>query len=345
MEINACSSCGGRVEFNPKYKGLKCLNCGSVYPIEYKKTILKHPVGSTASNYDMQKWQNNNRSYSCQNCGANIVLSKMDISAKCQYCNTSALVPLDDLPGLKPDVIIPFKISKEDAKVEFANRVKKRNFLPLNFKKNLPTTNIGATYISSFTFAMFVNATYKGTLRISRTVRDRNGRSRTEYTYRPISGTISNQFDNLVVECSDKLNQDEVLNIFPYNFAESYDYDDDFVKGYNVGYYNQTVEQAEVVAKKDALEAVERQIRAKYSHPIERLTITPTYSNVGYNYALLPVYFVAFNYKNKQYLNIMNGQTGVTSGKVPRSGVQITLLTLFIILLVGIPILCILLST
>ena len=344
MEINACASCGGRVEFSPNDKALKCQNCGNVYPIEYKNTVAKRPVGSKISNFEMKKWQENNRSYSCQNCGANIVLNKMDISSKCQYCNTSALVPLEELPGLKPEIIIPFKISKENAKTEFYNRVKKRNFLPLNFKKNLPKADIGATYISSFTFAMLVSASYSGRLRISKTVRDRDGRTRTVYEYRPISGNVNQQFNNLVVEASDKINQDEIMDIFPYNFNESYDYDDDFVKGYNVGYYNQTVEQSEVVAKRDALELVERQIRNKYSDPIENLIISPIYSNVNYNYALLPVYFVAFNYKNKPYINVMNGQTGVIGGKVPRSGVQITLLTLFIILAIGLPILFILLS-
>ena len=44
MEINTCSSCGGRLEFSPSDKALKCINCGSVYPIEYKKEQLKHEI-------------------------------------------------------------------------------------------------------------------------------------------------------------------------------------------------------------------------------------------------------------------------------------------------------------
>ena len=282
MEINNCSNCGGKVEFSPKDKALRCVNCASIYPIDYKQTVTKRPVGSKISQFDMDKWQQNNHSYTCENCGANIMLNKMDITSTCKYCNTSSLVPLEDLPGLKPEIVVPFKISKEDAKTEFYNRVKKRNFLPLNFKKNLPKAEIGATYISSFTFEMLVTATYKGRLRISKTVRDKNGRSRTVYDYRPISGNIRQQFDNLVVEASDKINQEEIVNIFPYDFNESYDYDDDFVKGYNVGYYNQTVEQAEVRAKHDALDLVENAIRNKYSHPIENLVIEPVYLNINY---------------------------------------------------------------
>lgn len=343
MNINSCVSCGGSVEFSPKHKALRCINCERIYPIEYKRNVLKHPVGSGLSQFDMEQWKDNNRSYTCKNCGAKVVLNKMDISSTCKYCNTNALVPLDNLPGLKPEIIIPFKISKEDATNEFYTRIKKRKFLPFNFKKNLPSAEIGATYISSFTFAMTVTASYSGRLRISKTEKDKDGKTKTVYEYRPISGDAIQQFDNLVVESSDKINQSEIEAVLPYDFAESYDYNDDFVKGYNVGYYNQPVEQAEEVAKHEALSIIERYIRGKYSDPIEGLTINPQYLNINYNYALLPTYFVTFNYKNKPYINIMNGQTGKVGGKVPRSGLKITLLVLFIILLIGLPILFMLL--
>ena len=51
-----------------------------------------------------------------------------------------------------------------------------------------------------------------------------------------------------------------------------------------------------------------------------------------------------FNYKNKPYVNVMNGQTGKVGGAVPRSAVQITLFTIFLILVIGLPLLWIILS-
>lgn len=334
MEINSCTNCGGRVEFSPKHKALLCINCGNVYNIDFKHNCQKHSIGWTPDHDKVSKWSECNKSYKCKTCGAQITFSKFDIANNCQYCNMSSLMPMSDLPGLMPEVIIPFKIDKNDAKSEFYSRVKKRKFLPLAFKKNLPRTEIGATYISSFTFACNVNATYSGTRSVSKTVRDSDGRSRTVTEYESFSGSIQKYFDNIVVEASDKLTQNDITEIYPYNFAESYDYDDDFVKGYNVGYYNQSVEDAEAVAKGQALKDIERAIRSKHSS-IVSLSIKPVYSNIIYNYALLPVYFINFNYKNKQYTNVMNGQTGVITGKVPRSALQIMSLTLFIIAIIA----------
>ena len=343
MEINVCSSCGGKVEFSPQDKALKCVNCGNIYPIEYKQQVVKHPIMDYSVSAHLDAWLKENRAYKCKVCGAQVTFNKYDIATNCQYCHTSSLMPLKDLPGFKPEKVIPFKIDKNRAKDEFKYMVLKRKFLPNDFRKNLPTTDMGATYLSAFNFECFVSASYKGRQRISSTERDRNGRTRTVTSYRYFSGNIEKQFDNLVVEASDKINQDEIASILPYDFSESYDYDNKFIKGYNVGYYNQTIAEAQEVAKQDALHQVEQAIRRKYSS-IDSLTVNPTYSNIKYNYTLLPAYFVNFSYKNKPYINVMNGQMGAIGGKLPKSPIKITLFVLMILLVLGLPILFILLA-
>ena len=343
MEINVCSGCGGKVEFSPQDKALKCVNCGSVYPIEYKQYVVKHYSQDLVNNTHLDDWSAQNRAYKCNICGATITYNKYDIATNCQYCNASSLVPLKDLPGLKPEKVIPFKIDKEQAKQEFKTRTLKRKFLPNQFKKNLPRTEIASTYISAFVFDCFVSAKYSGRQSFTRTVRDKDGRTRHVTEYKYFSGKIDKQFNNLVVESSDKINQDEIKGILPYDFSECYDYDNAFIKGYNVGYYNQSIQNAETVAKRDAVEILDREIRRKYSS-VDYVNIDPTFSNMLYNYTLLPAYFVNFKYKDKPYINMMNGQTGAVTGKVPRSGAKITLFVLFILLLIGLPVLCIVLS-
>lgn len=343
MEVNVCTSCGGRVEFSPKDKALKCINCSTIYPIEYKKEQAKHPIDWMPDSEKINKWVNANRAYKCKVCGAMVTYNRYDIANNCQYCNNSSLVQLKDLPGLKPEKIIPFTIDKAEAKQEFKTRTLKRKFLPNQFKKNLPNTEISSTYMSAFSFDCFVSATYSGRQSFTKTIRDKDGRTRTETEYRYFSGKIDKQFNDLLVESSDKINQEEINKILPYDFTECYDYEDDFIKGYNVGYYNQDVEQAEVVAKSEMVKSLEHDIMNMYSS-VDYVNIKPTYSNIVYNYTLVPAYFINFNYKNKPYINMMNGQTGKITGKVPRSAAKISLLALFIILAIGLPILFILLS-
>lgn len=343
MKINNCSSCGAKIEFSPHDKALKCTSCGNLYPVEYKYDTKKHPIGWLPDKSKLDDWSKQNRSYKCTICGAQVTFNRYDIVSKCQYCSNTSMSPLKDLPGLKPEKIIPFKIDKVQAKNEFSVRTKKRKFLPSKFKKNLPNTEMGATYLSAFVFDGFVKASYYGRQSHTRTVRDSNGKTRTETYYTSFSGNIEKQYVDVVVEANDKISQDDIVDILPYDFSESVDYNNDFIKGYNVGYYNQDVEQAEVVAKKEMLKDIERCIRSKYSS-IDSLTINPTYSNIEYVYTMLPTYFINFKYKNKQYFNVMNGQNGKLTGKVPRSGLKITLFVLMILAIIGLPILLIALN-
>lgn len=347
MKINNCPNCGGKVEFSPNDKALKCEKCSSIFKIELNPPKEKRLVSEVALlNKDdaFKKWAEGKRTFHCENCGAEIVLNKYEMSTKCSYCNTASLVPTEKLPGLKPDAVIPFKISKNKANEQFKTKIKSKMFLPNDFKRNIPKTQIGATYLSSFSFAMDAFATYKGIKAVTRTIRTKEG-YQTVTDYVPFSGTISRGFDNIVVECSDKINQNQIDSILPYYFKENYDYDDDFLMGYSVDYYDRNVADSTNIAKDIALNSLDRDIRLKHGN-VTSLKIFPTYSNEKFHYVLLPLYFINFKYKDKQYLNLMNGQTGVTSGKTPRSATKITFFVLGIILLViGVPLLIMILSS
>ena len=355
MEINNCPSCGGKVEFSPDDMALKCEKCSSVFSIELKPAGEKKGVvvASINNQEGFSEWKESKRGFCCSNCGAQVVLNKYEMVTKCSYCNTSSLVPTEALPGLKPDGIIPFKISKEKANEHFKEKTKKKMFIPNDFKKNLPKTQIGATYISSFSFDIDSFATYHGMREVSRTVtrqvRDLNGGYRTETQtiteLRPFSGSIKHNFNDIVIESSEKISQDQITGVLPYYFKESYDYNDDFIVGYSAEYYNQTVTDANKNARNVVLANLDSMIRSKHA-PVRSLTINPSFSNERYNYVMLPLYFINFKYKDKEFLNLMNGQTGATSGKIPRSGTKITFFVLSIVLtVIGIPLLIILLTT
>lgn len=355
MELNNCPTCGGRVEFSPSDKKLKCEKCSNLFPIEYKSPKEKKRIVEAIhvdNDKGFEKWKESKRTFQCKNCGAQIILNKFEMTSKCSYCNTHSLVPTQDLPGLKPDAVIPFKISKEKANEQFKLRTKKKMFLPNDFKKNLPKTQIGATYLSSFSFGMDAFATYDGIRAVSRTVTRRvhtaNGVrivTDTVTDYVPFSGNIEKLFDDIVVESSDKIEQYQINSILPYYFKECYEYNDDFLSGYSVGYYNQSIEDAVKVAEGQVLSTLDTIIRNKHGN-VTRLNIYPKYENQKYSYVLLPLYFINFKYKDKEYLNLMNGQTGVGSGSLPKSATKITFFTLFIILIVvGLPLLIILLSS
>ncbi len=343
MEINNCPSCGAKIEFSPTDKALKCVKCGKIYPIKFIKNPHKKPLHDCENDDGFKEWENSSRCYQCANCGGQIILNKFEMSNRCQYCNTSSLVPLNELPGLKPSLVLPFKISKEQAGMVFKKNIKSRFLLPGEFKKNLPNIEIGASYIPSFSFGCSVYAMYHGTEQYTTTTRV-NGETKVVTRSRPISGHLKHQFNNIIVEVSDKITQYHISSILPFNFNEAYDYDSAFIMGYSVGYYNQTPIDAFEEAKIMAEHEIEHMIRNKYSNSISSLSIQTNYSDENYVYSLVPIYFVNFKYKDKEYMNVMNGQNGNVGGKLPYSKVKISFLVILAILMFfGVPLLIFLL--
>ncbi len=344
MEINNCPSCGAKVEFSPVDKALKCLKCEKVYPINYVKNAKKKPLVKGENDDGFKEWENNSRCYQCSNCGGQIILNKYEMSSKCQYCNTASLVPLKELPGLKPSVVLPFRLSKQQAGEMFKKNIRSKIFLPREFKKKLPKTEIGASYIPSFSFACDVYAMYHGIEEYKKVVHE-NGETKTITRTRPISGHIKHHFNNIIVEVSDKISQQHISSILPFNFNEAYDYDSAFIMGYSVGYYNQTPIDAFEKAKEMAEDEIENMIRNNYYNYISSLSVQSNFSDESYIYSLVPIYFVSFKYKNKEYINLMNGQNGNLGGKLPYSKVKITFAAIFVLLLmIGLPLLILLLS-
>ncbi len=345
MDINNCPSCGGKIEFSPKDDALKCVKCQKIFPVEHHKNVIKKSVYNDEEDEGYKEWEGSTRTFQCQNCGAKIVLNRFEMSTKCQYCNTSSLFPIDELPGLKPDGIIPFKVTKEEARKQFAQRVKRKLFISRKFVKNIPNLELGATYISSFDYSFYTYSTYFGEREVERHRTRTDGTTETFTEIRPFSGTKNHEFSDIVVETSDKLSQSEIAQILPYNYSEACRFDTGFLKGYSVGYYNQTVDTGLKRAKDIAHARLENMISSEYSRVVS-LTVDTKFSNEKYAYLLLPLYFINYKYKDKDYLNIMNGQNGNVGGKFPISKLKVTLFSIFIGLIVlGIPLMVILITS
>lgn len=341
MNVNNCPACGGKVEFSPDDNALKCVKCQKIFPIPKGSPVVKKSITDATNDEGYKEWEGATRFCQCTNCGAKIVLNRYEMSTKCQYCNTASLVPVNELPGLIPDGIIPFKITKEQAKIQFAERVKHKMFIPRKFVKNLPKLELGATYISSFDFAFNTFSRYSGMQEITHKRTNSDGKEIEYVETVPFTGVKYYDFDDVIIETSDKISQKDINVILPYNYHEVCKFNPDYLKGYSVGYYNQTVEEGLKRAKKIADGDLYSMIKSEYESADEEvvsLQVDTTYSNEKFSYLLVPIYFINYKYNNHEYLNLMNGQNGNVGGKFPKSKLKIALFAIFVgLIVVGIP--------
>ena len=84
-------------------------------------------------NSDWGKDADGMKAYSCPSCGAELICDETTAATSCPYCGNPTVVPGQFSGALKPDYVIPFKLSKEDAVAALKNHYKGKPFLPKAF--------------------------------------------------------------------------------------------------------------------------------------------------------------------------------------------------------------------
>ena len=74
------------------------------------------------------------RAYGCPSCGAELICEESTAATSCPYCGNPTVVPGQFSGALRPDFIVPFKLSKEDAVKALKSHYKGKFFLPNAFK-------------------------------------------------------------------------------------------------------------------------------------------------------------------------------------------------------------------
>ena len=330
-----CFNCGGNLIYYPNKQDLMCEKCLVHQKIAHISKVQTHTLTTVDCNTQPKNVINYNSSMQCPNCGSKISLNKFEYSKDCDYCNSSVVAQDASLVVKKPDGIIPFMFDKDLASDKFVQNVKKNFWAPNKFKKKLPKSNIEGDYIPSFGFNADVVYTYNGKLYNNVTVRDSDGNSRTERRYFNISGANNTRYENILVESSSKMMQNQINGVLPFNYNQSKKYSDAYIAGYVVEHYDTAVGGCLQKYKTLLEENIKKDILSKYSYDgVSFLNIHKNVSNESYSYYLVPVYKFTYSYKNKTYKTYMNGQTGRLDNNIPKSKLKTTLVVLLPFLLV-----------
>lgn len=332
-----CSGCGDDMVFSPDDACLKCSSCNSLSQISFKRVYKKHLLIDDENVADSnKKFQQANRYIACPNCGAKVVLSGLTVSSECPYCKTSLVAIKGEEDGKLPDAIVPFKISKQKAEEIFRKRLTKNWLVPSEFKKNISAQAINAFYFPSFVFNAKCQSKYSG--QAYERYRGSDGEYHTRYF--PIFGRLKTYHNSVEVESSTQLIQPELELVKPYDLSQAVSYQSEFVAGYSLECYNQSVrdcyQQAQEIIKTDIRSQIIKSISAD---GVASLDINTTFIDPTFSYCVLPIYRIDYQHKDKKYSNFLNGQTGALGGKVPKSGWKLSLTIILPILFVLMPIL------
>lgn len=321
-ETAKCPGCGSNMVFDAESQCLLCHHCGT------KKEFVTDAVAEERSLSDAfgkgDCWREEEAAvFSCDNCGAKVVLSRGETAKICPFCGTAHVRKSEELAGLKPNALIPFSISGDEA-VDFSKKWAKRRFYaPRKFKKKIDTDSVKGVYTPCFTFDSYTSSVYSGRIGQTHTRVRGSGKNRRVETYvvwQNISGSYFDAFDDVLVTAGTKLDQKKLTKVMPYGTDKGRVYEEEFLLGFMAYHYDRDITECWGNAKSMIDKEIERRILSRYTYDrIAYFNVSTRHDRVTYKYIMLPVYVGNYNYNKKVYNYYVNGETGKVWGKTPLS--------------------------
>lgn len=332
-ETYQCPKCGGDMTFDPATQSLFCSYCDNRIALTGEHSDLENSLEDGLNNDE--QWDNETVIFHCQNCGADNVRAKNDLTSICPFCGSKSVIESDELPGIKPQRVIPFKVTKKQAFELFEKRIKKSFFAPNDFRKNFNIDRINGSYLPAWTFDTNVVTGYVGRLGKHYTVTVGTGKNRhTEVRTRwfTIKGTKQFLFDDIFVLAGRRLTRRQLNPILPFDTNNSFVYKQEYLSGFSAEHYGVQLKEGWEQAKVETCDRMKNAIANLYDHDVvDYININPIYSNIKYKYVLVPTWISYYQYHNKDYYFIVNGENGRVSSKSPISALKITFVAVGII--------------
>ncbi len=298
--IFKCKNCGGNIVYNPEKGKMCCPHCESIDSED--------------------KLPNTGDMMICANCGAPLegTVKEHTSAFKCPNCSTYTILEPRVEGEFKPDLILPFSVSKQKAidnmKKEFANRI----FTPKEFLNRATVSTMEGTYVPFFMYDYDTSTHYEGT---GTKVRHwtSGDYEYTETSYYNIVRDMDAGFDRVPVDASDYMDDQYMDLMEPYEYEALENFQEKYMSGFMGEKYNQPEGELAPRAIDKVHAAVESLINASISGyaTVTKKSMNCDAKKKDVKYALLPVWEYIFRYKGEDYKFHVNGQTGKVVGKTP----------------------------
>ena len=347
-----CPACTGPLHYSAKSGKLECDYCGSSFDVaeiealyarkEAEAAAAKQAADAKAEAAQAARaeaaeaaaasggWDTSDlsrdwgaeadglRVYSCPSCGAELICDQSTAATACPYCGNPAIVPGQFSGALRPDYILPFRLSKDDAVQALRAHYKGKPFLPRSFTSVNHIEQIQGVYVPFWLFDG--GAEGAASYRASNTnVYETGDYEITETRHYHVVRAGSLAFEKIPVDASSKMPDDHMDSIEPFDYAQLRPFSTAYLPGYLADKYDVTIDdsrdRADTRCRETLAQALRDTVTGYGACVTEREDIALRRGKV--HYALLPVWMLSTKWRGQDFLFAMNGQTGKLVGDLP----------------------------
>ena len=317
---NRCPSCRASIKFNAKLQKWKCEYCGSEFTLEEMKKHSDNASTEKKNKKDAKVEDDNIEyvQYHCESCGAEIIADSETSATFCVYCGNTAILQSKLSGKFSPDLVIPFKKTKEEAIEAFKGLSKGRPLMPKDFNDEKNIEKIRGIYIPFWLF----DINNSGDIEMNATTSESWRVGDTRYTktnyYKVVRGGTMD-YIKIPVDGSTRFDNDIMNTIEPFNYEELVEYNHAYLSGFYAEKYDQDAKDVFAEAADRSINSTKEIFRNDARQYLTKTITSDTVIAKERNryYALLPVWMVNVKYKDKMHIFAMNGQTGEFIGNIP----------------------------
>jgi hypothetical protein len=312
-----CQGCGALLEFDPRLQGLKCEYCGSVEAIEVEhKAAEEHDILSAPKTYG---WGLELKAVGCESCGATIS-SDTSLAGACSFCDSPYVREIPANPDIiRPETMVPFKISRDNAMALFRRWIGRGWFRPSNLKQLARPEKFRGIYTPFWTYDCTTHSDWSAMSGYYYYVKSGKAMVR-RVRWTPSSGSRNGIYDDILILASKGLDESLVSDIQPFHLNQLESYKAEFMAGWQAEEYVIGLPEGWMKAQWIIHEAEKTKCaRAVPGDTHRALTVNTQLDNVKYKHILLPIWISAYRYKEKTFRFLINGQTGEVQGEAPIS--------------------------
>ena len=301
-----CPNCGGNLVYSAEEKALLCSFCGNaIVPekLELLSQINSPDQGDADENEDRQE-------ILCNSCGAKIIADNNTSATFCAFCGSPSLVTQRLTKRFRPDYVIPFKITKDEALTKIKEFAKRGKYAPRHFFVDKNITKITGIYVPFWLMSsrccMDVKGVgYKEDLKTTR-----------KYS---VSSYIDIGVKNVPFDGAINMRDQLMESLEPFDCSELVDYNGSYLQGYYAQRYDLSAQKLtdRILAR---LHKYSEQAAAESLKGYSRFDFFSSTVGIGeleQKYALFPVWLLTYEYGGLKYQIAVNGQTGKADGYLP----------------------------
>lgn len=357
-----CPNCGAALEFDASDGTVDCAYCLSEFTVpeveEYNKRITEQlaqndtateaehrdysakgipqtetrSTESTASNEKLH-------SYNCDSCGAEVICNENTSATYCYYCH-QPVVLTDRVSGkFKPDKLLPFKITRDEAVSRFLKWCEGKRYLPSDFTSDSHLEKMTGVYLPVWLAEVENSADFRGQA-VQRTRMDSRRESIDTYEIgRTGKLTLKNMME-IAFSSSDKISPEAFETIANFGWEDLQDFSAVYLSGFFSELWSigpeDAAAQAEDKAQNYVSRAISNELNMAYQNvSLSKAEVQPKLTNL--NYVLAPAWVLTYKFHKKIYLYVMNGQHGQIYGELPMDNSRVfrTAAIIFLVLLIS----------